>query len=229
MLARRRQCFCALGKMNLLQRAPPFPDRMIARQQRLHIVVAQIFQGMKQEPAEDALRKPFRCRIDRRDPAKVNREFVVVFDHLELWMFHANALTAQSRLPEDDQSLTGRDHLLHIVKIEPAEHERLAERIRIRLLQSRLENLLPAAEASHRGLRYFAADANRRVAFLPWESGELPPVFVPSRKMRQEIFDCFNPEPTQWREPGARNPVALIQPLRDFHYASDAAARRPCT
>src|SRR6187399_2384712 len=123
MVPRCRQSFHALGKMNLLERFPPRPRAMISWQQSLDITVTQILQGMKEEPAKNALRQSFGRRVDRRDSPKMNRELIVIFDHLKFWMFHADALTAKTRLPENDESLTGRDHLLDVVQIEPAEHE----------------------------------------------------------------------------------------------------------
>ena len=105
---------------------------VIPRQQCLHLVVGKIFQGVKNQPAKDTLRKTFCRRIDRRDSAEMNRLLLVALDHFELRMLHADALAAQPRLSEDDQTLAGRDHLLHVMEIEPAKHQRLAERIRIR-------------------------------------------------------------------------------------------------
>ncbi len=126
---------------------------MIPRQQGFHFILGQIFQCMKNQPAEDALRKPFRCRIDRRNPAKVNRLVFVVLDHFKFGMLHADALTAQTRLAEDDQPLPGRDHFLDVMQIKPAQDERLAERIRVAFLKSRLEDFFEATEASQRSLR----------------------------------------------------------------------------
>ncbi len=188
MLARRgRASPIESGKMNLLQSAPPRTRAVIPRQQRLHFVVRQIFQRMKNQPAKHALREPFRRGINRRDPAEMNRFLLVVLDHFKLRMLHANALPAQPRLSENDQALAGRDHFLHVVQIEPAQHERLAERVRVRFLQGRFEDLLPAAETPQRRLRHLAANTDRRLAFLAREAGKLLPIFVPPRIMREQI------------------------------------------
>ena len=122
----------------------------------------------------------------------MNREIVVVLDHLELRVIHADPLALELRLAKNDQSLPCRDHLLHVVQIEPAQGDRLAERVSLRLLQRRFENLLPAAETHHACFRDLATDAERGVAFIARKAGEFAPVFVAPRIVRQQILDRFD-------------------------------------
>ena len=87
----------------------------------------------------------------------MDRHLLIVLDHFEFRMIHAKPFAAQPRFAKNDQPLTGRDHFLHVMQIEPAADERLAERVRVRFLQCRFENLFPAAEAAQRRLDHLAA------------------------------------------------------------------------
>ena len=161
------------------------------------------------QTAQDPLRKTFRRGINRRDPAEMNRNFLIVFNHLEFGVLHADALPAQTWLAKDDQALTGQNHLLHIMQIEPAQGERLAQGVRGVLLQGRLENLFPTPEAEQAGFHHFAAEANRLIAFFPRKAGELAPILVTPRIVSQQIAHRLEPEATQLHHPRARNPVDL--------------------
>src|SRR5260370_15595681 len=86
------------------------------------------------DAAQHSLRETLGSRIDRCNPAKMDRFLFVVFDHFELGMIHANTRPAQSRLAKNDELLAGGDHFLDIMQIEPATDERLAQRVRIRFL-----------------------------------------------------------------------------------------------
>src|SRR6266446_4009347 len=133
-------------------------------------------------------------------------------------MIHANAVASQPRFAKNDQPLTRSDHFLHVMQIEPAADERLAERIRIRLVQCRFENLFPPAKPAQRSLDHLAAQTDRRVAFLARKFRKLMPIFVPSRIMREQIFHCLEAEPAQREQARARDPIEFSQRLRDFHH-----------
>ena len=77
----------------------------------------------------------------------MNRDFLVVLDHLKFRMFHAKALTAQTRLAENDQTLAGQDHFLDVMQIEPAQHERLAEGVRVAFLQGDFEDFFASGRS----------------------------------------------------------------------------------
>ena len=79
------------------------------------------------DAAQNTLRNAFRRRINRSDASEMDGRFVVGFDHLKFRMIEANALAPQTGLAEDDQLLSGRDHLLHVMQIEPATDQRLAQ------------------------------------------------------------------------------------------------------
>src|SRR5438270_6603064 len=113
----------------------------------------------------------------------MNRFLLVVLDHLELGMIHANPISAQARLAEYDELLAGGDHFLDVMQIKPATDERLAQRVRIRFLQSRLENLFPAPETPERCFDHFAGQTDWDVALIAREFRKLVSIFVSSREM----------------------------------------------
>jgi hypothetical protein len=122
-------------------------------------------------------------------------------------MFHANTRPAQAWPAEDDQALPGQDHLLDVMKIEPAKYERLAEGVGLDFLQSGFEDFPAPAEAKEPRLYDFAAKTNRLVAFFVRKSGELAPVFVTAGIMREQIARRLNPKPMQLGDARARDPV----------------------
>ena len=168
--------------------------------------------------AQQALGNALRCRIDRSDPAKVNRYFLVIFDHLKFGMVHANSFAPQFRLSENDQLLPGRDHLLHVMQIEPAQGERLTQSIRVRFLQRGLKDFFPAAESKHPRLGHFAAQTDRRIAFLAREFRKLMPIFVAPREMREQIFRRPDAKSTKCQDLRPGNPLQFVEALRDFHH-----------
>ena len=103
-------------------------------------------------------------------------------------MVHANAFAAKTRFSEDDQALSGRDHFLHVMEVEPATDERLAQSVCVRFLQGRFEDLFPAAKSTQRSLRHLSAKTNRYVALFVGKGRKLMPIFVTPRIMRQQIF-----------------------------------------
>ncbi len=76
----------------------------------------------------------------------MDRCVLVVLNYFELGMIHANATPAKPRLAEHDELLTGGNHFLDVMQIEPATDEGLTERVRIQFLQCRFENLFPATK-----------------------------------------------------------------------------------
>src|ERR1700731_3673126 len=103
------------------------------------------------------------------------------------------------------------------MQIEPAQRQWLTQSVRIRFLQSRLEDFLPAAEAKYSCFRHLAAQTNRRVAFVARKFGELMSIFVAPRIMREQIFDRLDPEPAQRQNFRTRNPFEFVERLRNFH------------
>ena len=158
----------------------------------------------------------------------MDRDLFVVLDHFEFRMLHAKALPAQPRFAEDDQPLPGRDHLLHVMQIEPAENQRLAERVRVRLLQCRLENFLPTAETDAAESSRPRRRANRRLAFVAGKSGKL--ACGPRSGAENGSAD---PRPSRSRAAatrvnfGPRDPLQLAQRLRELdHSIGDCGAQR---
>ena len=52
----------------------------------------------------------------------MDRNLLVILDDLELRVIHADSLSTQTRFAKYDNTLPGRDHLLHIMQVEPATH-----------------------------------------------------------------------------------------------------------
>jgi hypothetical protein len=100
-------------------------------------------------------------------------------------MFHAKTGAAQTWLTENNQTLSGQNHLLHVMQIEPPQDERLAEGMRVSLLHRGFENLSSAAKTEKTCLCYLSTKANRMFGFLSWETGELPAIFMSPRIMRE--------------------------------------------
>src|SRR5947209_7024302 len=131
-------------------------------QKRFHWPGIEFLKQPIDEAAQKALRNSFGRRIDRRNPAQVNRFFGVVFDHFKFGMVHAKSLAPKSRLAVNDELLVNGDHFLDVIQIEPAKNERLAERIRVRLLQGRLKNS-STSKAAERRFGYVTGEADRFV------------------------------------------------------------------
>ena len=161
------------------------------------------------QAAQNALGQAFGRRINRGDASKMDRNLLVVFDHLEFRMLHAEALSPQARFAEDDQSLSGQNHFLDVMQIEPAQDERLAQGVRFAFLQGRFKNPLPAAEAVKARLDHFTTDTNRLLAFFTREAGKFAPVLVPPRVMGEQIAHRLEPKPVELGDPRSRNPLDL--------------------
>ena len=127
----------------------------------------------------------------------MNRNFVVVLDNFEFRMFHADTLTALTRLAENDQALAGQDHLLDVMQVEPAADEWLTEGVRIALLQRHLENLFPTAKAIESRPGHLAAQTDWLFALFPRKFAKRPPVLMPSWIMSEQVAHCFESKTTQ--------------------------------
>ena len=115
----------------------------------------------------------------------MDRDFFVILNHLELRMVHANSRSAQPRLTKDYHALTGGDHLLHVMQIEPSAHKRLAQSVWVRFLQRGFENFLPTAEAPQRRLDHLPAKTNRNITLFARKLRKFRPVFMAPREMRK--------------------------------------------
>src|SRR5207237_9304642 len=114
---------------------------------------------------------------------------------------------------------------LQVMESEPAQHKGLAESVRVRFLQCRLEDFLPAAEPNYSRFYDFAAKKDRRVAFFAREIGKVGPVLVTSRVMGQKIFDGFDIEPAQSRQFRPRDPLQFTERLGLLDHSMGTAAR----
>src|SRR5438067_3789521 len=229
MLTRGVALYGRRREMDFVQGVLTRSEIRVLRQQRGHRRRIEILERVENHRAENTLRKSLGGRINRRDPAKVNRDFVVILDHLELRMLHAKPFSAQTRFSENNQALPGRNHLLHVMQVEPTQDQRLAEGVRIRFLQRGFENLLPATETNEPCSCDLSAKKNRRVAFFAGEIDKVRPVFVTTRIMGQEIFDGFDFEPAERRQLGPRNPLQFAEGLRILDHSIGPAARRAST
>src|SRR6266496_973994 len=166
--------------------------------------------------AEHPLGKTLRGGIDWGNPAKMDRYFVIILDNLEFRVIHANPLSSQTRLAKNNQALPGRNHLLHVMQVEPSAHQRLAESIWVRFFERGLKDFLPSAKTAQRSLGHLAAETNRNVAFLTRKLRELCAIFVAPRKMSEQIFHRLNLETPQCEDFRAWDPTQLLERLRDF-------------
>src|ERR1700730_18673912 len=217
MFARRTKRFPGFGKMNRTNRFAAVAVLQVLRKQGLNRRSVELLEKSINDAPQHSLRKTFGRRVNRGDPPQMDRFLLVVLDHLELGMIHANALPAQSRLTEHDELLAGRDHFPYVMQIEPAADERLAQGVRIRLLQRRLKNLFPTAETPERCFDHFAREADRDVALIAREFRKLMSIFVSPWKMRQQIFGRRDAKPTQRQNFRTRNPIEFFKRLRNFH------------
>src|SRR6478752_10703359 len=118
MLARGVPRFPTFGKMYRSNRVRSLAAHQSGRGDRLPSDVWRVVQDPIDEAAQDALRKTFSRRIDRRDSPKMDRYLFIVLDHLKLRMIHANSFSTQPRSAENHDALTCGDHFLHVVQIE---------------------------------------------------------------------------------------------------------------
>src|SRR5947207_14986745 len=81
-------------------------------------------------------------------------------------MIHANSVSPEARLAEDDELLSSGDHFLDVVQIKPSADERLTERVRVRFLQCRLKNLFPTAETTEGRFDHFSSQTDRHVTII---------------------------------------------------------------
>jgi hypothetical protein len=87
--------FPAIREMNCANRFASFTLNKIKWRQSFQSGISG--RNFGQQPvnhaAQDALRKTFRRRVDRRDPAKMDRDLLVILNHLELRVIHANSFS----------------------------------------------------------------------------------------------------------------------------------------
>ena len=216
-LARGTKRFPRLRKMDRTDRLAAIAVFQILRQQWLNGRRVELLKKAINDAAQRALRESFGRRVDWCDPPKMDRPLLVVLDHFELRMIHANARPAQSRLAVDDKLLAGRDHFLHVMQIEPATDQRLTERVCVWFLQRRFENFFPTAETAQRCFNNFAGQTNRHVAFIAREFRKLMSIFMPAREMGQQMFGRGNVKSPQRQNFRARNPIQFFKRLRNFH------------
>src|SRR6188474_734765 len=176
--------FPTLGKMYRANRVRSLAAHQTGRGDRLPSGVCKLVQDAINDAAQDALRKTFSRRIDRRDASKMDRHLFIVLDHLELRMIHANSFSPQTGFAENDNALTRGDHFLHVMQIEPAAYKRFTQRIRVRFLQRCFKDFLPAAKPAQRRFDHLPAKTDGSVSFFPGKLWELGPILMTSREMR---------------------------------------------
>src|SRR5580698_10309257 len=126
-------------------------------------------------------------------------------------MVHANSLAAKLRLPKDDELLAGGDHFLDVMQIEPATDQRLAQRVRVCLLQRGLKDFLPAAKPPKRSFNDLPGQTNRLVTFLARKARKLMSIFVAPWIVSQQIFRRRDAKSPQRQDFRARNPIKFFE------------------
>src|SRR4030095_4666480 len=160
MIARRGQRLPVFRKMDRTDRVAGVSDVQIFRQQRRDRFGVEFVEQSVNNAAQHALRQTLGRRINRRDPAQVDRFLLVVLDHFELRVVHAKSFAAKLRFAENYELLVRRDLFLDVMQVEPAKNQRLTECVRVWFLKRGLKNSAPA-EATKRGLGYQSGSADR--------------------------------------------------------------------
>src|SRR5947208_15053344 len=106
--------------MNRADRFAAISIFQVFRQQRLNRLGIKLLKKAINHAAQRTLRETLGRRIDRRDPAEMDRSLLVVLNHYEFGMIHANSLPAQSRLAENVECLSASDHSLDVIRLEPS-------------------------------------------------------------------------------------------------------------
>jgi hypothetical protein len=210
---RQDQRFPRLAKRLDARREMNFAQRFRAQiglkffwKQNFHIMVSALGKQTKNQCAQDALRETFGRRINRRDTPEMYRHLGIVFDHFELGMFHAKTIAPQARLTEDDQALPGENHLLHVMQIEPAQDQGLAERVGVALLQRSFEDLSSAPKTKKACLHHLSTQADGLFGFLSRETSKFPAIFMSARVVSEDVAHGLETESAKLRFPRLRNP-----------------------
>src|SRR4051794_29194487 len=103
-------------------------------------------------------------------------------------MINTDALSAQLGFSKNDEPLTGRDHFLHVMQIEPTADDRLAQSVCLRFFQCCLKYYFPTAESSQLRFCHFTAQTNRLLRLLMRKTLKLAAILMSSRKVREQIF-----------------------------------------
>src|SRR5947209_18708939 len=82
--ARFPEQFPSFGEMDCANRFAAVAVLQVLGKQRLNRRGIKLLKKSVNNATEHSLRKALGSRIDRRDPAKMNRFFLVVIDHFEL-------------------------------------------------------------------------------------------------------------------------------------------------
>src|SRR5206468_12051310 len=106
MLARGVPRFPTSGKMYRSNRVRSLAAHQAGRGDRLPSCVWKLVQNTIDDATQDALRKTFSRRIDRRDSPKMDRYLFIVLDHLKLRMIDANSVSTQTRPADNKHALT---------------------------------------------------------------------------------------------------------------------------
>src|SRR5438045_9655597 len=120
MLTCRSERFPRLGEMNRPNRFGAVAILQVLWQQRFNRCRVEVLKKSINDAAQHPLRKTFGGRIDRRNPAKMDRLLLVVLNHFKFRMIHANSVYPQPRLPEEDEVLSSRDDCPDEVHLNPS-------------------------------------------------------------------------------------------------------------
>jgi hypothetical protein len=108
-------------------------------------------------------------------------------------MFHYQALSPNSGLPEDNQPGARENAFLHMEEVEPAESDSSSEYIPGCFLQFRFEAAHPAKTSEH-CFSNSAAKAEGGEAFCIWKMVKASPVFMATREMFQKVLEGYQTE-----------------------------------
>src|SRR5438067_10400374 len=107
MLTCRSERFPRLGEMNRPNRFGAVAVLQVLRQQRFNRCRVEVLEKSINDAAQHPLRKTFGGRIDRRDPAKMDRLLLAVSIHSDSGWFMQIRFSRGRRLPEKTRCCPG--------------------------------------------------------------------------------------------------------------------------
>ena len=166
--------------------------------------------------AHGALAQALGRRVHGRDPLEVDQVFLVglVFDDLELRMIDDDLRAACLGLAVDDDALTRREDLLHVVRVEPADDQHGTQCVARGFLERHLEHLPAPAEPLGRRGNNDPAHADGAVPGHVGEVLELPAILVAARIVGQQIADGEQTQPFERLCPVRSQPGKVGHRLR---------------
>ena len=206
--ARRFEFFGFVREMNLPECRGPVGHAL--RKRINPSVPVGFITGPMNQPPDDTDADSFAGGMHGDDAVEMDALAILLGDHFELRMLHAEALPAEADLAVNDYARAGDDRLLDMEEIEPAEREARGESRSGRFLNLGLEAAHPS-EAAEDGLSDRAAQAEGAVVLGIRKMIEAPSVLVPPGVMLQQVAQGEDAESAERGELGTPDPSESLQ------------------